>query len=129
MNMRYTKMDIWAIPDADEREGFRLELMPTSRSWCMSESDVRLGTASVPFQVPDDMSHEEMVRKAVETLRDRQKQILAEARRRVTALDARINELLMLTHNPEPQSDDNVIDIGASHSVVEDASVGDVIPF
>lgn len=100
-NSEHVKMDIWAVADADADDGFRLILVPPEKKWWMNDDDVKIGTETVTYHPPENMSREEMARKAVETLRDRQKQIQAEAQRKVMKLQERINNLLQLTHQPE----------------------------
>jgi hypothetical protein len=121
----YIKMDIWAVPDPDNPEGFGLTLIPPDRGFWMGNNDVKLGTTSVTFYPPENMSREEMVLKAIETLRDKQKEILARAQRDITKLDARINQLLMLTHQPDPG---NVVVLRTGTDNVE-VMIDDDIPF
>ena len=75
-----------------------------------------LGTTSVSFSSPENMSREEMAIKAIETLREKQKGIEADAHRRVMKLEERIRSLLMLTHQP----DDNVV-------ILREATTGNII--
>ena len=73
-------LDIWAVPDCDAPEGFNLRLNPTDRRYYMGEDAVRLGSTEVFFDTPADMTREQMALKAVETLQERQEQVMAEAK-------------------------------------------------
>lgn len=93
------QMEVWARTDPAEAEGFRLLLVPRELRMWMGDQDVCLETVPIEFQSPN-MSHEAMVLKAIQTLRDKQEDILAGAQLQVARLDERINRLLMLTHQP-----------------------------
>ena len=116
MNRQFVKMDVWAIPDHNAEEGYVLDLVPGRHRYYMSEDCVMLGTTSVSFSSPENMSREEMAIKAIETLREKQKGIEADAHRRVMKLEERIRSLLMLTHQP----DDNVV-------ILREATTGNII--
>lgn len=113
---QFVKLDIWAIPDVEAEDGFVLNLIAQRHKYYMSEDCVMLGTTSVSFAPPENMSREDMALKAVETLREKQKGIEADAHRRVMKLEQRIRSLLMLTHQPM----DNVV-------VLREATTGNVI--
>lgn len=100
MTIEFAKLDIWAIADADEKEGFKLRLVPPEYSWYMGSTDVKVGTTSVQYMPPDNMSREEMCIKAVATLKEKQVQVRARAELEINKLEARIQELLLLTYNP-----------------------------
>lgn len=111
-------MCIYAVPDPKQKEGFKLELVAPHRKWWMNDSDVMVGVTTVSYEPPEDMSREDLAIKAVETLRDRQKQAMAEAQMKYDKLQVRINELLMITHQSSggtafsnEDSYSNVIDI------------------
>lgn len=106
--METVKMDIWAIPNADSDQGFDLMLVPPSKSWWMSGADVKIGTTVVQFDPPEEMSREEMTRKAIETLRDKQQQIRATSHREIQKLEEKIKDLLMLPHM-KAEDDENTI--------------------
>lgn len=96
--MNKITMDIWAVPDSEEEDGFRLTLMPPEKAWYMGEQDVNLGSAEAHFEPPENMTREQMAMKAVETLQARQKKIEADAVKKVNELQVRINQLRLLTH-------------------------------
>lgn len=106
--METVKMDIWAIPSDDSDQGFDLMLMPPKKSWTMGSAEVKIGTTVVQFEPPEEMSREEMTRKAIETLRDKQKQIRAESHREIQKLEEQITNLLMLPHM-KAEDDENTI--------------------
>ena len=101
------KMFLYARPDADEDNGFKLILVPEIFKYYTDASDVMIDVVSVEYMPPGNLSYQEMVIKAVETLRDKQKQILASAHRSIAQLDDKINTMLLLTH--QSTSDDIVL--------------------
>lgn len=116
------KMTLFARPDADAEHGFILmPVHPTHEYW-MRDSDIKVDTVNIEYLPPQNMSREEMIQKAVITLRDKQKQIRAEAHKEVQKLEEKINEMLLLTHQPEPES--TVIDLE-----IVDTQNSDDIPF
>lgn len=104
------KLLCYARPDDKAENGFKLLLVEPDFKWYTNEDDVCIATVPVEYYPPENMNYEEFVRKAVESLRDKQKQTLAAAQRQVDIYEEKINKLLMLTHQPK---DDNVIDISA----------------
>lgn len=116
MAIEFAKLDIWAIADAAEKDGFRLRLLPPEYSWYMDTTDVKVGTTSIQFITPDNMSREEMAIKAIATLKEKQTEIRARAEMEINKLEARIQELLLLTYNPNgdnitPITPDVAIDV------------------
>ena len=120
------EMLIYAVSNADAKEGFDLMLIPPEKKWYMNDGDVCIGATVVSFMPPENMSREDMAIKAVETLRDRQKQTMAEAQRKYDQLQVKINQLLMITHRqPDAENDSNVI-----HAEFKrEATFDDDIPF
>jgi len=120
------EMLIYAVPSDSSPEGFELILMPPEKKWYMNDSDVCVGSTIVSFLPPDNMSRDELAAKAIETLRDKQKQAMAEAQRRCDKLQAQINQLLMISYKkPEAENDSNVI-----HAEFKrEATFNDDLPF
>lgn len=108
-----TNMLCYARPNADEETGFKLLLVEKDLKWWMNDEDICIATVPVEYFPPDDMSEEELIMKAIESLRDKQKQILADAQYQVHKLDEKINKMLLLTHQPK---DDNVINLEVPHA-------------
>lgn len=110
---QHQKMCIYAVPDADEDEGFRFALIPENRRWWMDEQDVCVGVTVVSFDPPDNMSREQMALKAVETLRDKIKQTQADAQMKINKLQTKIDGLLLLTYQSDDvlADTDNIVDI------------------
>ena len=104
-DMIEAKMLVFARPDPEEKSGFKLLLIEPDFKWWMKSEDVRIDTVSVRYRAPDNMSHEEFIRKAIESLRDKQKQVQAEAALKMAKLDEQIKSLLLLTYQP----DDSVV--------------------
>ena len=90
---------IYAVPDKEEPKGFRLQCCPDKIRWYMSDDAILLCTQENVFYVdiPDEKT---LILKAVETLRDRQKQVLANAQVSIDQLQEKINNLLRLEYKP-----------------------------
>jgi hypothetical protein len=111
-----TNMICFARPDEQEPNGFKLILVDKDMRYWMNDEDINIATVPVEYFPPENMNKEELVLKAIESLRDKQKQILANAQRHVDQLNEKINQLQMLTYQPLDESD-NVIDInGGNHA-------------
>lgn len=95
--MEKATMQIWAIPDAEVKRGFRLMLCDPERSFYMYASDeIKIGETEVVFSPPEDMTEEAMVRKAIETLEKKQEVVMQDAARKKQALQKKIDGLLLL---------------------------------
>lgn len=103
------KMCLYARPNDDSESGFDWLLIEERHRWFMNDHDVMMDTVVVEFFPPEDMSTDEITMKAIETMREKQKQIRADANMRVNKLEAKINNLLRITHQPEQS--ENIIDI------------------
>lgn len=105
--MPVSTMAIMLRPDKDEPDGMGFYLWPVNRLYYCDDDDVKIAEIDVPFEVPGDMTHEDIAKKAVETLEEKQKNEWARAQRRVDMLQIRINKLRMLTHQPAPENINN----------------------
>lgn len=96
--MKTKKVELWAKPDADSETGF-IEILhdPHQYRWGADE-DVKMGEVEVMWEHPADLTEQQMILKAVETMKEKQEKIVAEAQRKKTELQTKINNLLMLTH-------------------------------
>ena len=97
------KVSIWAIPRSIEKikEGkdpFRFELH--TRDPYVTGS-VRIIEHEIELQLPAGI---DLLAKAVETLKQQQKDIQARAQYDITQLQEQINQLQLLTHQPDPIS-------------------------
>ena len=110
---------IFAVPNETAAKGFDLQICPINKLWWMNDGDIKLSDqpVTVYVDIPDEKT---LIVKAVETLRDRQKAILAESQQNVDKLQDRIDKLLMLAHKryenvvpvdpiPEEQQNDTII--------------------
>ena len=111
------KMLCYARPDESAEFGFNLLLVEPVMKYWMSDTDICIDTVPVEYLPPNNMSREQLILKAIETMRDKQKQILARAEREVQHLEERINQLQLLTYQPQ---DNNVIDIQATKTGTDD---------
>lgn len=113
------KLEIWAMHDDEAPDGFEMALRnPTDTFYVSSDRNVKVGMTTVTFMPPADMSREKMIQFAVETLRDKQRQIRARAEMEINKLEARIKELLLLTYQPEEDSPHDEV-ITADDTVVQ----------
>ena len=100
-------VSIWAVPrseweqeHSEDKKPFSLSLYANGRPY--TNGAVKLVTEEVTVLLPDGI---DMVGKAIETLRERRKEIQEQHEREVEEINRQINQFLQLTH----QGDDNVI--------------------
>ena len=113
-------MCIFAIPDADAKEGFTTTLIQPRHKWLMNDEDINLGEVDVYYDIPSSLDRNELIGKAITTMKEKQARYRAEAEEKCTRLQEKINTLLMITHQSEPVDTDAVIDR---------SDLGDDIPF
>ena len=70
------QMCVYAVPDENESIGFRFQLVPKNKKWWMDDVDVCVGETEVEYSPPSDLTKEQLVLKAIETLKDKQKQTM-----------------------------------------------------
>ena len=98
------EVSIWAVPrskwDRDQNpenpDPFRYELS-TSTVW--ADGAIKVCSEEISLEMPKDV---DLLGQALATLKAKQEQIMADAQCKVTELQAQINDLLLLTHQPEP---------------------------
>jgi len=123
------KMFLYARPNEDAENGFQLILVTEQFRYYMHDENVLLDTVVVEYMPPVDLSYEQMIVKAVQTLRDKQKQILAESHRKIAQLDEKINKMLLLTDQSKSDSSDVVISAEITPSDLSNTDDGNDIPF
>lgn len=96
------QMHLFVRPDSESKSGMLFFLVPDHMRYWTSSSDVRIGQTEVLFDIPDDLSEDQLREKAIETFRDKQKEIRAQAHKEVIELEEKIRELQLLTFVPEP---------------------------
>ena len=95
-------LQVWALPRSDWEMRQKPELEPfkfsvrTDKPW--SEGAVKVHEADVKIVIPEGIDITTM---AIETLREAQKEVRAEADKKVSSLADQINNLLMLEHKPD----------------------------
>ena len=121
--------DLWVVPDEDEPQGFRFELVSAQGRWSVSDGWIRIDEVRASFELPNNLNEDTLRLRAITTLKEKQEQVLADAHRRVQQYQYEIDKLLAL---PAPssvveamsQSDADVVD--ASFEEVAD---DDALPF
>ena len=97
-----TKMHLFVRPDSTADSGMEFFVVPEHmRYWASGNDNVRIGETDVLFSIPDNLSEDELRQKAIETFRDKQKEIRAKAHKQVAELEEKIRELMLLTFQPE----------------------------
>ena len=93
-------MSIWAVSDSESEKGFRLELIPARFEFFMSDSEVKISEGEAFFDSPPDMTEQDMALKAISTMEEKQKRIIADAQMKAIKLQEKINNLKRLTFVP-----------------------------
>ena len=102
-------MSIYAVPDSQESIGFKFKLIPQEKKWWMHDEDICVGEVEVEYDPPSDMTKDQLVLKAIETLKDKQTQAMASAQVKYNELQEKINKLTLISHNPS-DVDDSIIE-------------------
>lgn len=90
---------IFAVPDPSKNDGFRLELVPENLIWYMADEDIKLELISIPFKTSEEIDLDSLRVKAINTLKDKQTKIMADAQFERNKLQEKINSLLLLGHS------------------------------
>lgn len=93
--MKYP-LNLWVIADPTEEEGFRYML--TDKSHYMYSDEIFIDEVIVDFNPPENLSEDDLRKKAIQTLKDQQQKILADAQMRSNKLQEKIDKMLLLTH-------------------------------
>ena len=104
-------MCIYAVPDDNEEIGFKFRLIPKRRKWWMNDNDICVGETEVSYSPPSNMTKEQLVMKAIETLKDKQKETMANAQLKYNSLQAKINKFQLLTHQPTETEIDGEVEV------------------
>lgn len=120
-------MSLFASPNKYAENGFTLQIIPKNRHYWMHDTDVNLGDIKVSFKLPGNMTREELALKAVQTLRDKKDAERANSQKRITELEKKINELLLITHDGDSQK--KVTELQSDVIDVSSAPFSDGIPF
>lgn len=95
-------LKLYMRPDSDEEDGFVYFVTDPAYGYSWTQDhDINIGDVDVSFNVPNDLTEDELRRKAIDTLKDKQDAIRAKAFRDIEALQNRIDEMLLLTHQSE----------------------------
>ena len=93
------KVQVKATVAVSSRDGDRIyRVFPANYAWFLQDGEICLDeeypiTMELPF-----ISQEELVSKAIETLKAKQQKIMADAQKSHTDLQQQINQLLCITH-------------------------------
>ncbi len=87
---------------------YRIRLVAERHDYLMSDEAIKLEEVSVDFDLPD-ITHTELVNKAIDTLKDKQVRARNDAEDTIERLQEKINRLLALPP-PPPTPDHNDID-------------------
>ena len=93
-----------------------LEFKLSNNSYWLSEDDIVLDENFAVFITPPNLNKQELMLKAIETLKSKQKVIRQDAYNREQALQNKIDSLLMITYIDSNNSSDNIIE----DSIIED---------
>lgn len=105
------EMIIFAVPDKEAESGFITRLVSKFHRYYMGNDCVELENVDISYEEPD-LTRGELVAKAVETLRNKQKNAIAEAERLSTDLQVMIDRLLMIEHKSNLDSSLHTYDDG-----------------
>ena len=69
-------LNLYVRPDAEKDEGFFYFVTDPQYDYTWTQDhDIKLGQVSVSFLAPEDLTEDELRKKAIDTLKDKQEQI------------------------------------------------------
>lgn len=92
-------MYLFAEADGEKACGYKLTLVPERYRYYMPCEAVNLGETLVLYEVPEGLTPDILRFRAIETLRDRKKKILADTQLEINKLDKQIQDLQLLTQS------------------------------
>lgn len=105
------KMAIYAVANRHAEMRFDFTLVPAKKTWWMHDDDIKLEEIEITYDPPQGVTKEQLMLKAIDTLKGKQQHAMAQAQLKVNELQAKIDELMMLTHQP-PLDDDVIEHVG-----------------
>lgn len=90
-------LNIYMVPDSDAPDGYRIQLVEDAHKWYTHADSINLGKTTVCLDL-DIPSDDQLAVKAIETLKAKQDQIMADAFDRKVELQSKINKLTLITH-------------------------------
>ena len=98
MSYKHTEeLNVIMTPDNSAVQGFRVELLPDRWICLINDDQVNIGKHDVSAELILP-SHQELTQRTIDTLRNKQREVAAEAYRKEQELEERIQSLLVLTH-------------------------------
>jgi hypothetical protein len=89
---------LFAAPDKNSPDGMSLYIVAKRHEYYPSDEHIKLAEVLVHYDPPNEFSRDKMILKAIQTLRDKQDRIIAEAQKHKMELQQKIDKLLLLDH-------------------------------
>ena len=101
MSTMNLQLYLYAVNDSDpdSESGMLLKLIDEEHKFLMRDEEINIGLVTCTFIKPEGLTEESLRRMAVETLREKQKKLQADAYRAEQILQGKIDKLLLLTHD------------------------------
>lgn len=99
MPIQKQKMYLYAESDTEAESGIKLSLIPKRFTYYMGDEAVQLEEVVVRYNLSAKLDANTLRKKAIKTLQDRQKEVIAQAYQREQELQGNIDSLLLLTHD------------------------------
>ena len=90
---------LFIAPDKESERGFNYRIVPSYFRWIAGDDWIKVGDVNIDYVIPNDMTEDELRQKAINTLKEKQERVIAEAVVEKGKLQKRIDELLMITHD------------------------------
>lgn len=92
------EMHLFVESDTEALNGMKFFLVPKRYRWATNDEQVKIEDVVVTYGLPNDLTQDQIRLKAVETLREKQERVIAEAQKQKVFLQEKIDNLLLLTH-------------------------------
>lgn len=94
------EMLLYVEADADKDSGISFYLVSQKHQWYMGDEAVKICKLMVEYERPDSMDEHQIRTAAIQTLKEKQERIIAEAQLKKNKLQKKIEQLMLITYQP-----------------------------
>lgn len=95
-----TDMLLYVKAEANEPSGMQYYLIHPTHQWYMGDESVKVKKIQIEYEQPDTLDEEQLRAAAIQTLREKQDRVIAEAQLTKVKLQEKIDQLMLITHQP-----------------------------
>lgn len=95
------EMLLYVEADADKESGISFYLVSKKHQWYTGDEAVKICELVVEYEHPDSMDEHQIRTAAIQTLKEKQERIIAEAQLKKNKLQKKIEQLMLITYQPD----------------------------